>query len=76
MNQHRARQQNLTKDDINLLKNQISKNLEHQDRAESEFIKAEQEYETFVRLQRAQAKSNRTTAEGYRDTQLQRFRKI
>ena len=55
VNQHRARQQNLTKEDINLLKNQISKNLEHQDRAESEYIKAEGEYDTFVRLERAQA---------------------
>ena len=83
VNQHRVRQQNLTKDDLNLLKNQIAKNLEQQDRAESEFIKAEQEYHTFVRFQQAQstqsdiinAQSNRTTAEGYRDTQLQRFRR-
>ena len=55
VNYHRARQQNLTKDDINLLKTQISKNLEHQDRAESDYIKAESVYTNFNQMKRANA---------------------
>ena len=82
VNQHRARQQNLTKDDINLLKNQISKNLEHQDRAESDYIKAEVVYTNFNQMKRAQAtppeilnaQSDQAIAESYRDQQLQRYR--
>ena len=64
------------------MKNQISKNLEHQDRAESDYIKAEGVYTNFNQMKRAQltppkilnAQSDRAIAESYRDQQLQRYR--
>ena len=84
VNQHRVRQQNLTKDDINVLKIQISKNLENQDRRESDFMLAETKFKAFIDQQAQRpnatqaeidtAEKDRQVAEGFRDGQLSRYR--